>query len=231
MCDAIRHRGPDDWGVFLEGGTGLGMRRLSIIDLAGGHQPMPTRTARSSSSTTARSTTSRSIRQGLAGPGPRPPHPLRHRGAGPSVRGRGRAVPPAAPRACSPSRSGTGGAGACSWPATTSGRSRSSTPSRGGRLAFASEIKALLADDPSLRQLNPHGLDQYLALRFVHPPDTLFARIRKLPPAHYLIWEDGRSPGRALLGPRLRPQVDLVRRRHARRGSRSCWPRRCGSTW
>ena len=40
MCDAIRHRGPDDWGTFIEGGFGMGMRRLSIIDLAGGHQPM-----------------------------------------------------------------------------------------------------------------------------------------------------------------------------------------------
>ncbi len=34
------HRGPDDEGVVLAGGVTLGMRRLSIIDLAGGHQPM-----------------------------------------------------------------------------------------------------------------------------------------------------------------------------------------------
>jgi asparagine synthase (glutamine-hydrolysing) len=40
MCDAIQHRGPDDWGVFVENGTGLGARRLSIIDIAGGHQPI-----------------------------------------------------------------------------------------------------------------------------------------------------------------------------------------------
>src|SRR3954469_14605096 len=40
MCNAIAHRGPDDWGTFVEGGVGLGMRRLSIIDLAGGHQPL-----------------------------------------------------------------------------------------------------------------------------------------------------------------------------------------------
>src|SRR5262245_42886443 len=40
MCDAIAHRGPDDWGRFVDGSVGLGMRRLSIIDLAGGHQPM-----------------------------------------------------------------------------------------------------------------------------------------------------------------------------------------------
>ncbi|MCA1849647.1 MAG: asparagine synthetase B, partial [Acidobacteria bacterium] len=40
MCRVIAHRGPDDQGTFLEGAAALGMRRLSIIDLAGGHQPM-----------------------------------------------------------------------------------------------------------------------------------------------------------------------------------------------
>ena len=40
MCAAIAHRGPDDEGVFVEGNVGLGIRRLSIIDLAGGHQPI-----------------------------------------------------------------------------------------------------------------------------------------------------------------------------------------------
>jgi asparagine synthase (glutamine-hydrolysing) len=40
MCRAIRHRGPDDQGMMVEGPAALGMRRLSIIDLAGGHQPM-----------------------------------------------------------------------------------------------------------------------------------------------------------------------------------------------
>ena len=38
MCSVIRHRGPDDEGVRVEPGIGLGMRRLSIIDLATGHQ-------------------------------------------------------------------------------------------------------------------------------------------------------------------------------------------------
>ena len=40
QCDRIRHRGPDDSGVFAEGDFGFGMRRLSIIDVAGGHQPI-----------------------------------------------------------------------------------------------------------------------------------------------------------------------------------------------
>ena len=40
MADSIAHRGPDDEGYFISGSLGLGFRRLSIIDLAGGHQPM-----------------------------------------------------------------------------------------------------------------------------------------------------------------------------------------------
>src|SRR5438105_6702673 len=40
MARSIAHRGPDDEGFFIAGPVGLGFRRLSIIDLAGGHQPM-----------------------------------------------------------------------------------------------------------------------------------------------------------------------------------------------
>src|SRR5688572_18404701 len=46
MCDVISHRGPDDEGVYVSGPVGLGMRRLSIIDLSGGHQPMHTNDGR-----------------------------------------------------------------------------------------------------------------------------------------------------------------------------------------
>ena len=40
MCAQIRHRGPDDEGVYIDGGCGIGMRRLSIVDLSTGHQPV-----------------------------------------------------------------------------------------------------------------------------------------------------------------------------------------------
>ena len=40
MCDQIRHRGPDDEGYYVDGGCAIGMRRLSIIDLSTGHQPI-----------------------------------------------------------------------------------------------------------------------------------------------------------------------------------------------
>src|SRR6201987_3068416 len=40
MADAIQHRGPDDEGFYVSGPVGLGFRRLSIIDLSGGHKPL-----------------------------------------------------------------------------------------------------------------------------------------------------------------------------------------------
>jgi asparagine synthase (glutamine-hydrolysing) len=40
MCGTLVHRGPDDEGIHVDGPVGLGMRRLSIIDVAGGHQPI-----------------------------------------------------------------------------------------------------------------------------------------------------------------------------------------------
>src|SRR5437879_13903151 len=46
QCDAIRHRGPDDSGVCLDGDFGFGMRRLSIVDIERGHQPMQSRDSR-----------------------------------------------------------------------------------------------------------------------------------------------------------------------------------------
>ena len=60
--------------------------------------------------------------------------------------------------------------------------------------AFASEIKALLACDAALRQMDLEALDQYLALRLIAPPRSMFRGIRKLPPGHMLVLEDGGEP-------------------------------------
>ncbi len=46
QCDRIRHRGPDDAGCMVDGDFGFGMRRLSIIDIEGGHQPLSTQGGR-----------------------------------------------------------------------------------------------------------------------------------------------------------------------------------------
>src|ERR1700761_8544542 len=60
--------------------------------------------------------------------------------------------------------------------------------------AFASEIKSILAFDPKLRELNLAALDQYLGLRLIAPPLSMFRGIHKLPPAHLLVLEAGREP-------------------------------------
>jgi asparagine synthase (glutamine-hydrolysing) len=63
-----------------------------------------------------------------------------------------------------------------------------------GRFAFASEIKALLALDPKLRKMNLRALDQYLALRLIAPPLSMFQGVHKLPPGHLLVVERGGRP-------------------------------------
>ncbi len=62
----------------------------------------------------------------------------------------------------------------------------------GSRLAFASEIKALLEVPEVDRTLNPDALYHYLGYEFVPAPDTMFRSIRKLPPGHYLRLRGGR---------------------------------------
>jgi asparagine synthase (glutamine-hydrolysing) len=60
--------------------------------------------------------------------------------------------------------------------------------------AFSSEIKGLLALDPTLREMDVEALDQYLTLRLIAPPLSMFRGIRKLPPGHSLVLEEGAEP-------------------------------------
>ena len=192
MCDAIAHRGPDDWGTFVEGGVGLGMRRLSIVDLAGGHQPMTNEDGTVVVVFNGELYNFPSLFAELVDKG----HHFRTRsdtealvhlyeehGEHMVARLRGMFA-------------------FAIWDRSRQrlllardhfGQKPLFYTEQAGRLTFASEIKALLADDPSLAELSPHALDQYLTMRFVHPPETFFARVRSLPPAHYMVWEKGRS--------------------------------------
>ncbi|MFX0195026.1 MAG: asparagine synthase (glutamine-hydrolyzing) [Candidatus Hodarchaeota archaeon] len=62
----------------------------------------------------------------------------------------------------------------------------------GGVFAFASEIKALLALKPELRELDPNSLYEYLTIRIITPPRSMFCKIGKLPPGHFLTFRSGR---------------------------------------
>ena len=190
MCDAIRHRGPDDWGTFVEGGIGLGMRRLSIIDVAGGHQPIANEDESVLVVLNGEIYNHEALRRELLARG----HRFRTRtdtevlvhlyeddGERMLQRLRGMfafAIWDRRRRRLLVARDHFG-------------QKPLFYTERAGRLTFASEIKALLASDPSLATLSPFALDQYLTLRFVQAPDTFYEHIRALPPAHFLVWEGG----------------------------------------
>ncbi|MBA3345713.1 MAG: asparagine synthase (glutamine-hydrolyzing) [Gemmatimonadales bacterium] len=192
MCDAIRHRGPDDWGTFVEGGVGLGMRRLSIIDLAGGHQPITNEDGSVVIVFNGEIYNHESLRKDLQAKGHQFStrsdtevlvHLYEDEGERLLRRLRGMfalAIWDRRNRRLLLARDHFG-------------QKPLFYTEEGGRLTFASEIKALLADDRSLAALSPFALDQYLTLRFVQPPETFFSRVRALPPAHFLIWEHGRT--------------------------------------
>ena len=189
MCEAIVHRGPDDWGCFIEGGVGLGMRRLSIIDLAGGHQPIANEDGSVVVVFNGEIYNHESLRTDLIAKG----HQFRTRSDTevlvhlyedegerflPRLRGMfAFAIWDRRARRLLLARDHFG-------------QKPLFYTESAGRLAFASEVKALLADDPSLATLSPLALDQYLTLRFVQPPETFFERVRSLPPAHFLIRDE-----------------------------------------
>ena len=88
--DLLAHRGPDDGGVYADADVFLGARRLSIIDVAGGHQPLATSSGRSGPCRTAKSTTTRPCAPSWRAAGPCFQDPQRHRGHSARVRGLGR---------------------------------------------------------------------------------------------------------------------------------------------
>jgi asparagine synthase (glutamine-hydrolysing) len=192
MCNAIAHRGPDDWGTFVEGGVGLGMRRLSIVDLAGGHQPMSNEDGSVIVVFNGEIYNFPSLHDEIVAKGHRFKtrcdtealvHLYEEYGEGMVARLRGMfafAIWDRSRRRLLLARDHFG-------------QKPLFYTERAGQLTFASEIKALLADDPSLAELSPRALDQYLTMRFVHAPETFFSRVRALPPAHYMVWEQGKA--------------------------------------
>ena len=75
----------------------------------------------------------------------------------------------------------------------------------GERILFASELKALLSDPSVKRAISTEAIDDYLTFGSVPAPRTIYQGIHQVPPAHYLVWEDGRI--------RVREYWDLAYRR------------------
>jgi asparagine synthase (glutamine-hydrolysing) len=190
MCDAIRHRGPDDEGFSFEGGVGLGMRRLQVIDIAGGHQPMENEDGRLRIVFNGEIYNYRELRAQLEERG----HTLRtasdtevilhlyedegvecfrhlrgmfaiaiwDRLRGELVLARDRL-----------------GKKPLFYAQTDSG------------LSFSSELQSLLCDGEIERALDPQAIDEYLSYLFVPHPRTVYKGVKKLPPASWAIFAKG----------------------------------------
>jgi asparagine synthase (glutamine-hydrolysing) len=190
MARLTMHRGPDDEGFHLDGACGIGMRRLSIIDLAGGHQPLINADAHLALVCNGEIYNFRELRRELQALGHRFKtgsdsevvlHGYAQWGDGFLQRLNGMY-------------------GFALW----DGRRRRLLLGRdrlgikpiyvyrdARRLAFASEAKALLGLPGVSARIDPDALSSYLNLGYVAAPRSMFRGISKLPPATILTVEDG----------------------------------------
>jgi asparagine synthase (glutamine-hydrolysing) len=192
MCEVIRHRGPDDEGIHVEAGLGIGMRRLSIIDLAGGHQPMHNETRTIWIVFNGEIYNYRELRRDLETRG----HQFYTSSDTESI------VHAYEEWGEDAFRRLRGMFGIAIWDqrqrALLLARDRSGIKplhytERNGRLYFGSEIKSLLAAGVVDPRLNLDALDHYLAYLYTPRDTSIFENVRKLPPGHYLRWQDGRA--------------------------------------
>ncbi|MFI0606935.1 MAG: asparagine synthase (glutamine-hydrolyzing) [Anaerolineae bacterium] len=191
MVRALRHRGPDDKGLAADasGRAVLAAARLSIIDIAGGHQPLSNEDGSIWASQNGEIYNHASLRAELSARGHRfrsqsdtevLAHAYEEWGLAFVERLRGMFA-------------------IALWDGPRSrlvlARDRLGIKplvygEHDGRLGWASEIKALLAAGFP-RRLDPMALHDYLSFNYVPAPLTMFEGIQKLPPAHLAVWEGG----------------------------------------
>jgi asparagine synthase (glutamine-hydrolysing) len=190
MCDAIVHRGPDEEGSFVKEEVGLGMRRLSIIDVAGGQQPVFNEDRSVYIVFNGEIYNFPELRKELEVRGHRFTthsdtevivHLYEEEGADCVQKLRGMfafAIYDERRRRLLIARDRLG-------------KKPLHYVYVNGRLIFASEIKAILAVAPELAEIASDALVQYSYFGYVLDPATAFQQIKKLPPGHLLELEDG----------------------------------------
>jgi asparagine synthase (glutamine-hydrolysing) len=192
MLDALRHRGPDDEAIHVGQGATLGHRRLSIIDLEGGRQPIGNEDGTKWIVCNGEIYNYRELMAELEAKG--------HRFATRSDTEVVLHLYEELGEACVERLRGMFAFAIWDDESGTLFAARDHLGQKplfyrlaDGELAFASEIKALLTLLPGAPRPNLDALHQYLALRIVAPPLTMFEGIAKLPPAHCLSYAPGRG--------------------------------------
>ena len=199
MCEQIVYRGPDDEGIYVADGAGLGMRRLSIIDLAGGHQPVFNEDRSAWVVYNGEIYNFPELRPELESRGHRFRtncdteviiHLYEEMGADCVKKLRGMfalAIYDKKQRTLILARDRLG-------------KKPLHYAMHNGNLYFASEIKSILAVAPELATVNSQALLEYLYFGYVPDPITAFTGIHKLPPGYLLEFQDGKIKNPPVLG-------------------------------
>ena len=190
MTSRLAHRGPDGEGYVCAPDFSFGHRRLAVIDLHTGQQPISTPDGRFTIIFNGEIYNFRELRAGLLAAGVQlathsDTEVLLHTFARAGIRAIERlrgmfafAIWDAAENAL--------------WLVRDRLGVKPLYYTRAGRhLLFASEIKALLAHPQVERDLNPQAVDDFLAYLYIAAPQTIFRNIFELPPAHWLRWHRG----------------------------------------
>jgi asparagine synthase (glutamine-hydrolysing) len=190
MCGAIAHRGPDDEGIHVAGPIGLGMRRLSIIDVAGGSQPIFNETGEVSIVFNGEVYNHKELRRWLLARGHQFTtksdteavlHLYEERGAECVADLRGMfafAIWDDRRRTLMLARD-------------RFGKKPLYYAADAGGLAFASELKSLLVLPDQERRLDPEGVNQFLTFGNTLGETTILSHVRKVPPGHVLVAREG----------------------------------------
>jgi asparagine synthase (glutamine-hydrolysing) len=191
MCAAIEHRGPDARGEFIADGVALGIQRLRVIDLETGDQPISNEDGTVVVVLNGEIYNYRELRNELESRG----HRFATNGDTETI------VHLYEEHGKDCVRHLHGMFAFALWDARRRqlliGRDRVGKKPLyyaldGERLNFASELQALLEDETVSREVDPAAVDSYLAYGYVPAPATAFRAVGKLPPAHTLVWRDGR---------------------------------------
>ena len=204
MNEELRHRGPDDAGELFDGPVGLAMRRLSIIGLGNGHQPIANEDKTIHIVLNGEIYNHEQLRAELRGRWHSfatdsdvevVVHLYEDEGVDCLERLRGMfalALWDSRSRRLVLARDAFG-IKPLYWSERPEG------------IAFASELKALMRDPAFSRELDPAALEAYLAFNSIPAPLSIFRGTRKLQPGHLLVWEDGRADVRRWARPRPVP--------------------------
>jgi asparagine synthase (glutamine-hydrolysing) len=190
MCDVIAHRGPDDSGVYIDDHVGIGSRRLSIIDIEGGHQPIANAAKTHWIVYNGELYNYRELRRQLEDAG----YTFQTATDTEVVLG-------AFDVWGADCVTRFNGIFAFAIWDTEHGRLFLARDHLGvkplyyytgpGKFVFGSEIKSILEDKTVPRELDVEALDSFLTYRYVPSPDTLLRGIQKLPPGHRLTLQGG----------------------------------------